>query len=685
VKYRIGIDIGGTFTDFLVLDELGNIHGSKEPSSEKPEEAVYKGLGRAAKELGLTSTELLRNTELFIHGTTIVTNTLVSKAGPKLGLICTKGHRDTLYLRDCHRWDIFNIKLPHPDPFIPRYLRITVEERILYDGSVFIPLNENSVREACKKFKQWGVEAVAVCLLHSITNPVHENKIKQIVNEEMPGVNVNISSDVLPIVREWQRSAATAFNVYIYPGLSAYLSDMEEHLKSMGLKVPLLIMQNIGGCARVKEVLEKPIYCTGSGPTAGPVAGILFGNEEEEQNVITGDMGGTSFDTSLVRNGQLSYTPDLRISNIPFGVSAVDVNTIGAGGGSIAWVDSGGLLKIGPQSAGSHPGPACYNFGGVDPTVTDADLILGYLNPDYFWGGEMKIYPELAEKAIRDKIAKPLGISVADAAHGIFEIVNRNMAAAISVITIEKGIDPRGYSLIAGGGAGPIHAGKIAELLGMHKIIIPSQSAVFCSLGMCVTDIRHEYVKTFYTDSQHMDINRINEIYRDLETEAVKTLESEGIHPENIMLTRAVDAKYPAQFYELTAPVPSGVLTKNDVPRLCDAYHNVHDEKYAYCMRESPVAFLQWRLTAIGLTRKYKRPELVYAGEDSKAAQKGIRKAYFEEEKRFLETPIYDPSALGNGMVIHGPAMIETATTNVVICPEQKLKVSKYGNYVITR
>ena len=685
MKYRIGIDIGGTFTDFLVLDELGNIHGSKEPSSEKPEEAVYKGLGRVAKELGLTSTELLGNTELFIHGTTIATNTLVSKTGPKVGLICTKGHRDTLYLRDCHRWDIFNIKLPHPDPFIPRYLRIPVEGRILYDGSVFIPLNEDGVREACKKFKQWGVEAVAVCLLHSITNPVHENKVKQIVKEEMPRVNVNISSDVLPIVREWQRSAATVFNVYIYPGLSAYLSDMEGHLKSMGLKVPLLIMQNIGGCAHVKEMLEKPIYCTGSGPAAGPVAGILFGNEEEEQNVITGDMGGTSFDTSLVRNGQLSYTPDLRISNIPFGVSAVDVNTIGAGGGSIAWVDSGGLLKIGPQSAGSHPGPACYNVGGVEPTVTDADLILGYLNPDYFWGGEMKIYPELAEKAIRDKIAKPLGISVADAAHGIFEIVNRNMAAAISVITIEKGIDPRGYALIAGGGAGPIHAGKIAQLLGMHKIIIPSQSAVFCSLGMCVTDIRHEYVKTFYTDSQHMDIDRINEIYRDLETKAVKTLESEGVHPENIMLTRAVDAKYPAQFYELTAPVPSSVLTKNDVPKLCDAYHDVHDEKYAYCMRESPVAFLQWRLTAIGLTRKYERTKLAYAGEDPNAAQKGIRKTYFEEERRFIETPIYDPSALGNGMVIHGPAMIETATTNVVIYPEQKLNVSKYGNYVITR
>ena len=684
MKYRIGVDIGGTFTDFLVLDELGNILGFKEPSSEKPEEAVYKGLERVAKELGLTSTELLENTELFIHGTTIATNTLVSKTGPKVGLICTKGHRDTLYLRDCHRWDIFNIKLPHPDPFIPRYLRIPVEERVLYDGSIHIPLNENSVRQACKKFEQWGIETVAVCLLHSITNAVHENRVKQLLNEEMPGINVNISSEVLPIVREWQRTAATVFNVYIYPGLAAYMGNMEEHLKSMGLKVPLLIMQNIGGCAYVKEMIEKPVYCAGSGPAAGPVAGIFFGREEGEENIITADMGGTSFDTSLIKKRQLSYTPDLRISNIPFGVGAVDVNTIGAGGGSIAWVDPGGLLRVGPRSAGSHPGPACYNLGGVEPTVTDADLILGYLNPDYFWGGEMEIYPELAEKTIRDQIADPLDISIADAAHGIFEIVNRNMAAAISGITIEKGVDPRGYSLIAGGGAGPIHAVRIAALLEMRKTIVPSQSAVFCSLGMGVTDIRHEYVRTFYTHSQHMDIDKINEIYRDLETEAVKTLESEGIHPENIVLTRAVDAKYPAQFYELTAEVPDGVLTKENVPELCDAYHDVHEQKYAYCLKDSSVAFLQWRLTAIGLTKKYNRPELTYVGEDSSVAQKGTRKVYFKEKNGFIETPIYESFKLGYGMVINGPAIIETPTTNAVVYPDQRLNVSKYGNYVIT-
>jgi len=684
MKYRIGVDIGGTFTDFVVLDELGNILDFKEPSSEKPEEAVYEGLERVAKELRLTSAELLGNTELFIHGTTIATNTLVSKTGPKVGLICTKGHRDTLYLRDCHRWDIFNIKLPHPDPFIPRYLRIPVEERVLYDGSIHIPLDENSVREACRKLKRWDVEAVAVCLLHSVINPAHENRVKQLVKEEMPGISVNISSEVLPIVREWQRTAATVFNVYVYPGLAKYMRNMEEHLKSMGLKVPLLIMQNIGGCAHVREVLEKPIYCVSSGPAAGPVAGILFGKEEGEENVITTDMGGTSFDTSLVRKGQLSYNPDLRISNIPFGVSAVDVNTIGAGGGSIAWVDSGGLLKVGPQSAGSHPGPACYNLGGVEPTVTDADLVLGYLNPDYFLGGKMKIYPELAEKAIREKIAKPLGISISDAAHAIFEIVNRNMAAAISQITIERGVDPRGYSLIAAGGAGPVHAGRIAALLEMRKIIVPSQSAVFCALGMAVTDIRHEYVKTFYTDSQHMDIDKINEIYRDLEVEAVKTLKSEGIRSENIVLTRAVDAKYPGQFYELTASVPDGVLTRDDVPRLCQAYHDVHEQKYAYCLKDSPVAFLQWRLTAIGLTKKYERPELTYVGEDSSAAQKGARKAYFKEKNGFIETPIYESSKLGYGMVIKGPAIIETPTTNVVVYPEQRLEVSKYGNYVIT-
>jgi N-methylhydantoinase A len=678
-KYKVGIDIGGTCTDFVVLDDVGNIYKHKVLSSIYVLDAVRKGL----EELESIIPDLMSDAEL-IHGTTIATNTIVQKGGPKTGLLCTEGHRDTMYFRDSHRWDLFNLQLPHPDSFIPRYLCLPVRERLLYNGREFITLDEASVRRACADFKKWDVQAIAVCLLHSPSNPSHEKRVREILKEEMPGVLVDISSEVLPIIGEWQRSAATAFNVYVRGGFAGYLNDMEEYLRSAGMKLPLLIMQNNGGCATATEIVKRPINSLSSGPAAGPVAAIFWGDSEGERNLISVDMGGTSFDVSVITDRQINYTTDLKIADIPFGISSVDVHSIGAGGGSVAWLDRGGLLRVGPKSAGSNPGPACYSLGGEDPTITDANLVLGYLNPNYFLGGRFRIYPELAEKAIKEKVAQPLGIDTVSAASGIIKVVNQNMAAGVSVMTIERGIDPRKYVVVAGGGASPMHIGRLANILGINKVIIPREAAMFCAFGMCITDIRHDFVKAHYMDASDMDINELNKIYRDLEEEAIETLKGENVQLEYVEFRRWAYAKYKTQFYELPVPVLSGVLTEGDIPKLFDSFHSVHEERYAYSMRDSPVAFLDWRLTAICLRKKYNLSELICGSEDPTAAQKETRRVYFEEEEGFVEVPVYDGKQLRAGMIINEPSIIEEPTINVVVYPKQKLTISKYGYLILS-
>lgn len=529
MQHILGVDIGGTFTDFSLLDATGNISLWKETTTPKnPGQAVQQGINALAEQTGLGLDAFLDGLDLFVHGQTIATNTVIQRNGPKTALLCTQGFRDVIHFRDGFKPERYNIQLPPPEDFVPRYLRIPITERVKYDGSVVQPLDEDTVRAAANKLKAENVESVAVAFLWSIINPEHEQRVKAILEKELPDVPIVLSSDVLPMIREWERTTCTILSSYVLPGIARYVVDLEKFLHENGFRHPLLIMQLNGGCSTVNKVLQRPIYTLASGPAAAPVAGLYCSERIGMPNVITIDMGGTSFDVSMVSDGSPTLTRELRVHNMPVGVAAVDVHSIGAGGGSIAWIDKGGALQVGPQSAGAEPGPACYEQGGTLPACTDANVVLGYINPDYFLGGRRDINTKLSERAVEEHIAKPLGLSVAQAAHGIFRIVNNNMVDAIRVVSIERGIDPRNYALVVGGGAGAIHAGMLGRTLGMKKAIIPRYSGVFCSFGMIVSDVRHDYMQAFAANTARFDLAGANAVIAELERKAMDDMIEEG-------------------------------------------------------------------------------------------------------------------------------------------------------------
>ena len=680
---RIGVDIGGTFTDFILIDELGTLRVFKTPSiTRAPEQGVFNGIEDLAKEQGVTVKEFVKNIDLFIHGTTIATNTVIQRRGPKMGIIHTEGFRDILYLRDGFKPDRYNLHVPPPDPFIPRYLRLGVGERILESGEVRTPLNEASVREALQVFKNEGVESIPVCLLWSIVNPVHEQRVREIINGEMPDAYVALSSEVLPALREWPRACAATLSAYVGPVLGHYLTKVAGYLKENGYRYPLLIMQLTGGSATVPEVEKRPVLAIGSGPAAAPAAALSYGGVENENHLMVVDMGGTSFDVSLITDGTIPMSREIRIEDMPLGVAAVDVHSIGAGGGSIAWIDSGGMLRVGPQSAGADPGPACYGQGGEEPTVTDANLILGYLNPGFFLGGRIKLDRGLSEKAM-EKLARPLGLNIVEAAAAVYRIVNANMVGAMRAVSVMRGIDPRGYTVVVGGGAGGTHAAKIAEELGMTKVICPVAAGGLCAYGMLVADVRHAYLTTYPTNTESMDLKKVNAILYEMEARAVEELQAEGFKPEGISLSRVVDAKYPYQLHEIMVPVPAGELTPDDIPNLTNTFHDQHERLYTYCIRDMSVDMNGWRVMAVGHIPTVAPEAREQVERDPLPARKATRKVCFEEREHYVLTPIYDGEQLRHGMVVHGPAVVELPTTTAVVFPHHTLMVNPYGDFLI--
>jgi N-methylhydantoinase A len=678
---RIGVDIGGTFTDFIIVDDLGRFRVYKTLSTpHASEQAIFTGIEELATEAGAGVPEFLAGVDVFIHGTTKATNTVIQRNGPKTGMIHTKGFPDILFLRDGHKPDRYNLHMPPPDPFVPRYLRKEVDERILYSGEVMTPLDEDSVREALHVFRREGVESIAVCLLWSMVNPAHERRVAEIVREELPGVYVALSAEILPALREYPRACATALSAYVGPVLGQYLTKVSQYLRDNGYRYDLLIMQVTGGSASVQEIEKRPVLAIGSGPSAGPAAGLRVGSEEGERNLMVVDMGGTSFDVSLITDGVFAMSRELQIEDMPIGVAAVDVNSIGAGGGSIAWIDAGGMLRVGPRSAGADPGPSCYGLGGVEPTVTDANVILGYLNPEYFLGGRMELDRERSERAM-ERIAGPLGVGTVEAAAAVYRIVNTNMVGAMRTVSVMRGIDPRDYTVIVGGGAGGTHAAKIAEELEMRKVICPTVAGGLCAFGMLAADVRQTYLTTFPTNTESMDIGKVNEIFTEMEERAVSELEAQGFNGASIELTRLVDAKYPYQLHELIVPAPSGKLRTDGVARIATNFHDHHERLYTYCLREMPVDVNGFRVNAVG---KLPQLPLMRQGEgrtDASDAAKGSRDVFFAEVGDYVETPIYDGALLRHGMVVTGPAVAELATTTLVVFPGHVLSVNPAGDF----
>ncbi|HTT94476.1 MAG TPA: hydantoinase/oxoprolinase family protein [Solirubrobacterales bacterium] len=683
MSYRIGVDIGGTFTDFTVARESGELLLWKQDSTpDDPGRAVVQGLAAVAEQLDTDVEGLLGETELFVHGTTVATNMLIQRNGPTIGLLCTEGFRDVLYFRDGYKPERFNMHLEHPRELVDRWLRIGVPGRFDPSGEEVAPLGEEEIRAAAAQFREAGVRAVAVAFLWSMLYPRHEQRAAEILREELPGVDVICSADVLPEIREWERTSATAMSAYVMPKIREYLTALTGQLEGGGLASPLLIMQINGGCARVPEILARPVNILASGPAAAPAAALHFAGSVGD-NLISVDMGGTSLDVCLIEDGRAAMSREIQVEGQPIGVSAVDVHSIGAGGGSIGWVDAGNALRVGPRSAGANPGPACYDIGGTEPTVTDANVVLGYLNPDAFLGGRRRLRDDLSRAAVDKFVGEPLGLSTVEAAAGIIRVVNANMVGAIRAVSVDRGVDPRRFTLVCAGGAGGLHAAELARELGIEKVFVPLEAGVFCSFGMTVTDVRHDHVTALHQVTDAIDLDAVNATIAEMEQAARAELLEEGFTEDEITLEREVDARYPGQVHEITVPVPgTAQLGPADIETLVGSFHEQHLAQFAYNRTTMPIECLHWRVAAIGAGAAPARP----GAEAGEAEVKPMRttEAYSSASGEVEEMPIYDVATLGLGAAVSGPAIVAAPTTTVVLHEGDVLERRDADGFLIT-
>ena len=681
---RLGIDVGGTFTDVVLIDDRsGRIHYTKVLTTPRNQaEGVINGIEKILNLAGCT----MKDVDAIVHGSTIGTNALIERKGAKTGLITTEGFRDVLEIARIERPDagLYDMNVDLPPPLVPRYLRLEVRERVGADGQVITPLDEESVRRAVEQLKAEGVESIAVCLLFSFLNPTHERRVREICQELYPEAPVSLSSDIAPEFREYERTSTTVINAYLQPIVARYLDTLVRLLRERYGHVDLRIMQASGGSMTVEVARRHAVHTVNSGPAGGVVAGSYIGRLMGDNQLITVDMGGTSFDIGLVDQGQPRVHSESQFEGYPVKIPAVDVHAIGAGGGSIAWIDQGGALNVGPISAGADPGPACYGQGGEEPTVTDANLVLGRLNPDYFLGGEMPLYPELARRAIETRVAKPLGMSVEEAASGIVRLVNANMVKGISVSSIEKGYDVREFTLVAFGGAGALHAVELAEALGMKKVVVPPYPGTFSALGLLVSDTRHDYVQTVALNEREVKPEDLLEVFRRLEQQGLEQLRAEQVPEDRITIIWSADLRYEGQSYELNTPVShrNGQMTEEDVRETIRRFHQLHQRIYEYSSVDEAVEFVNLRVTAIGRVPPISLAAGEPAGTDASAALKGVRPVYFFGAG-FVECPVYDRARLRPGNVVEGPCLVEEIASTTVITPGARGMVDEYGNIIV--
>ena len=681
MTYRLGVDVGGTFTDFTLVGANGAMALWKEDTTpDDPARGILNGLEGLASATGHGLRELLQATEIFVHGTTVATNLVIQGGGPTVGLLCTEGFRDILYFRDGHKPDRFNVHVRHPGAPVARWLRIGVPERVDRTGKVLTPLDHPTVRDAAAQFRQAGIQAVAISFLWSIVNPEHELLAADILQRELPDMFVVCSHAVLPEMREWERTSAAVLSAYVLPDVGRYLRRLEEELGERGLPQPVLIMQINGGCARVKDILRKPVNILASGPAAAPAAALSY-SQLTGPDLITVDMGGTSFDVCLIRDGLPATTRALQVNNQPVGVTAVDINSVGAGGGSIAWIDDGGALRVGPRSAGAVPGPACYGSGGTDATVTDANVVLGFLPPETLLAGRRSLRRDLSHEAVARNVGGPLGVSTVEAAVGIISVVNENMASAIRATSIERGIDPRSFTLVCGGGAGPLHGTKLAQVLGIERVFIPEQAGVLCSYGLTATAVRHDYVRARRAIARSpFDLAEAVEIFRELSSSAMGELMDEGFERDEVRLERLVDARYLGELHELTISYPAETAAGDaDLESLVETFHTEHEARFAYRRAELPIEVLHWRVVGIG-----QQPLAHVPSGDSQeqiASPKARSDAYFDG--RWQDVPLYGLDDLPVGCSVQGPAIIGAPTTTIVLQPSDLLTRVGGGGFLV--
>jgi N-methylhydantoinase A len=614
------------------------------------------------------------------------TNTVLTWTGAKVGLLCTKGFRDTLGIRFGIRENPYDFTIPAPPALAPRYLRVPIEERIRWNGDVIAPLNEKEVREGCIYLKEQGAEAVAVCFLWSFKNPLHERRALEIAREELPDLYVCGSCEIQPEVREYWRMSTTVISAYVGPNLSRYIRHLVQTLVECGFKGQLLITQSNAGVISPQVAIEQAVRTVLSGPACAPAAAAYLAGPLGMNNVITMDMGGTSLDVCLIKEGKPWMRLDSAVGDLyHMRLPLIDIHTIGAGGGSIGWVDKFGALHMGPASAGADPGPACYDLGGKEPTSTDADLVLGYLNSEYYLGGEITLRRDLAMTSIEEKIAHPLGMEVWEAARAMRKIIDANMVDGISVVSVQRGEDPRKYVMVAAGGAGPVHAASLAEALGIKRILVNRGSSIFCALGSVIADLRHDFVRSVISRSNTADLDGFALHFGEMEDLGNKYLEMEGIVPEDRYFKRSIDMRYKGQFHEVEVPLAasSGRLTKADIEAMVAKFNDMHEELYAY--RDSvETEMINLRLAAYGKVVTPSRKPLPFETSQSHQHIKGERDVFFEEANGFVKTTIYDGDNMEVGNIASGPCIIEQYTTTIVVPPGGFAEVNEYGDFLIT-
>ncbi|WP_018991598.1 hydantoinase/oxoprolinase family protein [Aromatoleum toluclasticum] len=689
MTYRIGVDVGGTFTDFLLIDADGNSSVFKTSSTPKdPSIGVLNGLREMAEKVGTSLAEFVAQVDLIVHGTTVTTNAVLTGRGVKTGLLTTAGFRDILEMRRGYREELYNNKLAPPPPLVPRDRRLPVVERIDAAGEVVTPLDEASLRAAVAELARQEVEAVAVCFMHSYANPAHEQAAKAMVAEMLPGAYLTVSSEVLPQARMYERVSTAALNSYIGPILRRYLDALLANLKDIGFGGVLLIMQSNGGVATPASTDERAAMTLLSGPASGPTAGITFAAVQGYDGCMTVDMGGTSFDASVVQNGVPLLRSEGWINRQRLALPMLDIHTIGSGGGSIGWIDDGGLLRMGPQSAGADPGPACYGRGGTLPTCTDANLVLGYLDPQYFLGGRMKLDVEAARTAIDTHVAKPLGLSIEEAAAGMYHLMNVNMAAGLREITVSRGIDPREFPLVVAGGAGPIHGAMIALELELPVILVPKESSIFCASGMLRSDFKHSYVRTYHALASKADARAMIQVLGELEREGRAVLHGEKVEDrDRVRVDYAADMRYLGQHNEITCGFDVVRFEAEGLDYLREVFHREHDNLYGYSLAGSPteIEVVNLRVTVVGITAK-PAMRFMARGEDSaEGCRKGTRRVYLAGERAFRDVPVYDGEAMVFGNLGSGPALIEQITTTTLVSPEYDFVVDRAGTFCLFR
>jgi N-methylhydantoinase A len=678
-KLRVAVDIGGTFTDLVAYDEETRTLSTFKTPSTPP--TFIEGVLDALTKAEIEPEEIVA----FKHGSTIATNAIIERRGAHTGLVTTKGFRDVLGAGRANRPDLFNSNWDPSPALVPRRHILEVDERIDYEGTVLTELNEEDVRTAARKFKARGIESIAVAYLNSFMRDDHERRTKEILQEELgDSVAICTSSEILPEIREFERTSTVAANAYLMPVIDRYIEGLMARLAEWGYDGEVYITHSGGGVATSSAARAVPARICHSGPAGGVVGGLLVGQLAGFDSVITFDMGGTSADLSLVADGNPTLAPEWRVDwNIPILFPAIDLVAIGAGGGTIAWVDTGGSLRAGPQSAGADPGPACFGKGNEEPTITDAHLFLGRLNPETYLGGDLEIDPALAEKAITG-LAEELGLTPAEAASGILRIANANMTSATHLISVERGHDPRDFALVAGGGAGPLHAVEIARELGLPHVVVPTTPGVTSALGILQVDLRHDILAPVLQQAGQIDPQELAATYRDLSAQALEILENEEIPEDRRTIELSVDARYYGQTPYMNLKLDKPPESTEDIDAIVAKYREQYEQEFGYELPEdvAAVELVNARVGAIGLTDDVELPK-AEGSSDAEAALSSTRDVYFDETGEFTETPIYDRSRLGEGAVIEGPAIVEQTDTTLLVPPGASARVDGYLNIII--